>query len=262
MQPDPIMPAIFVSHGAPTLILQDSPTRRFLADLGGLVPRPTAIVAVSAHWCTRAPAVSSAARPDTVHDFHGFPEALYRLRYPAPGAPDLAARIAALLGAAGIATDTDPDQGLDHGGWVPAMLGWPAADIPILQLAVQPDSDAAHHRRVGLALAPLRAEGVLVVGSGSATHNLRALDRISGAQPAPWARAFDDWLCEAVVRGDADELVAWKERAPAARMNHPTDEHFLPLFAALGAAGERPRGEVLHRGFMAGSLSMSAFAFH
>lgn len=262
MPPESTMPAIFVSHGAPTLILEESPARRFLAGLGERLPRPTAIVAVSAHWCTQAPAVSSATRPETVHDFYGFPEPLYRLRYPAPGAPDLAARIETLLGDAGIAVERDPDQGLDHGGWVPAMLGWPEADIPILQLAVQPGRDAAHHYRQGLALAPLRAEGVLVLGSGGAVHNLRALDRTPGAEPAPWAQAFDDWLCDAVTKGAVEDLVGWTDRAPAARMNHPTVEHFVPLFVALGAAGERPRGEVLHRGFMAGSLSMSAFAFH
>ena len=184
------MPTVFVSHGAPTLILQESPARAFLASLGGLLPRPSAIVAVSAHWDTDVPAVSLARKPDTIHDFYGFPDALYRLRYAAPGAPDLADRVARLTGAA-----HDPHRGLDHGAWVPAMLGWPEADIPIFQLSIQPALGPAHHIALGRKLSPLREECVLVLGSGSATHNLRALVRgVADAEPEPWAREFDDWL--------------------------------------------------------------------
>src|SRR5579872_1323425 len=149
------MPTIFVSHGSPTLILEDHPARAFLASLGSLVPRPTAIVAVSAHWNTERPAVSGASRPETIHDFYGFPEALYRLHYAAPGAPELAKRVASLVGAA-----IDPAYGLDHGAWVPAMLGWPSADIPIFQLSVQPYLTPAHHLALGRKLAALRDEGV------------------------------------------------------------------------------------------------------
>ncbi len=166
------MPSIFVSHGAPTLILSDAPARTFLAGLGQQIPRPTGIVAVSAHWDTDVPAVSVVRRPDTIHDFYGFPEALYQLRYAAPGAPQLAEKVAKLTGAA-----HDHHRGLDHGAWVPAMLGWPEADIPIFQLSVQPALSPAHHIALGRKLAPLREEGVLVMGSGSAIHNLRALVR-------------------------------------------------------------------------------------
>ncbi len=147
------MPTLFVSHGPPTLILEDLPARAFLASLGQQVPRPKAIVAVSAHWNTDKPAVSTAARPDTVHDFYGFPDAFYRLHYAAPGAPELAERVAELTGAVRV-----PGQGLDHGAWVPAMLGWPEADIPIFQLSVQPHQSPAHHIALGRKLASLRAQ--------------------------------------------------------------------------------------------------------
>ena len=251
------MPTVFVSHGAPTLILQDTPARAFLASLGGLLPRPSAIVAVSAHWDTDVPAVSLARKPDTIHDFYGFPDALYRLRYAAPGAPDLAERVAKLTGAA-----HDPHRGLDHGAWVPAMLGWPEANIPIFQLSVQPDLGAAHHIALGRKLGILREEGVLVLGSGSATHNLRALVRdVANAEPEPWAREFDDWLAEAVESGDEAALADYRAQAPNARDAHPTDEHLLPLHVAYGAAGEGARGRALHRGFTLGNLSMASYAF-
>src|SRR5438445_91979 len=158
------LPTIFVSHGAPTLILDDVPARAFLVSLGRQLPKPKAIIAVSAHWDTDVPAVSLARKPETIHDFYGFPEALYRLRYAAPGAPELAERVAKLTGAA-----HDPHRGLDHGAWVPAMLGWPEADIPIFQLSVQPEESPAHHIALGRKLAALPEGGILVNASGSVT---------------------------------------------------------------------------------------------
>ena len=251
------MPTVFVSHGAPTLLLEDVPSRAFLASLGSQLPRPKAIVAVSAHWDTDGPAVSLAAKPDTIHDFYGFPEALYRLRYAAPGAPELAERVAKLTGAA-----HDRHRGLDHGAWVPAMLGWPEADIPIFQLSVQPQLSPAHHIALGRKLSALREEGILVMGSGSATHNLRALVRGGAAsEPEPWAQAFDDWLAETLEKGDETALADYRTRAPNARDAHPTDEHFLPLHVAYGAAGEGARGRALHRSFTLGNLSMASYAF-
>ncbi len=251
------MPTIFVSHGAPTLILDDVPARAFLASLGRQLPRPKAIIAVSAHWDTDVPAVSLARKPETIHDFYGFPEALYRLHYDAPGAPELAERVAKLTGAA-----HDPHRGLDHGAWVPAMLGWPEADVPIFQLSVQPEESPAHHIALGRKLECLREEGVLVMGSGSATHNLRALVRGGGElEPEPWAKAFDDWLAETLEKGDEAALADYRAQAPYAREAHPTDEHFLPLHVAYGAAGEGARGRALHRSFTLGNLSMASYAF-
>lgn len=251
------LPSIFVSHGAPTLVLSDAPARAFLAGLGQQIPRPTGIVAVSAHWTTDLPAVSLVRRPDTIHDFYGFPEELYRLRYDAPGAPALAEKVARLTGAA-----HDHHRGLDHGAWVPAMLAWPEADIPIFQLSVQPDLGPEHHIALGRKLASLREEGVLVMGSGSAIHNLRALvRREDDSEPEPWARAFDDWLAERLDAGDEAALADYRTRAPFAREAHPTEEHFLPLHVAYGAAGEGARGRALHRSFTLGNLSMAAYAF-
>jgi 4,5-DOPA dioxygenase extradiol len=255
------MPTLFVSHGSPTLILEDVPARAFLATLGQQVPQPTAIVAVSAHWNTDEPAVSLAARPQTIHDFYGFPDALYRLHYDAPGAPALAERVAGLTGAV-----RDPGYGLDHGAWVPALLGWPQADIPMFQLSVQPHLSPAHHIALGRKLAPLREEGVLILGSGSATHNLRRLVRGGPAakpdlRPEPWATEFDDWLAETLEKGDEAALVDYRARAPYAREAHPTDEHFLPIHVAFGAAGAGARGRALHRSFTLGNLSMASYAF-
>ncbi len=256
----PILPSVFVSHGAPTLALEPGDTGDFLRQLGTALPRPKAILCVSAHWTTGDPAVSTAAQPETIHDFGGFPEALYRIAYSAPGAPELAARVNTLLDAAGISNGSDPGRGLDHGAWVPLRLMYPAADIPTTQLSVQPHRDATWHYRLGAALAPLREEGVLILASGGAVHNLRELAWGGGATP-DWAQAFDDWLAGALAEGRMAELLDWKHAAPAARRAQPTDEHFLPLFVAWGAGGAKARGERLHRGFTFGSLSMAAFRF-
>ena len=251
------MPTLFVSHGSPMLFLEkDVPARAFLSTFGALVPKPKAIVAVSAHWNTEQPAVSLTAKPETIHDFYGFPEALYRLRYDAPGAPELADRVATLTGA------VRAEYGLDHGAWVPAMLGWPAADIPIFQLSVQPYLNPAHHIALGRKLAALRDEGILVMGSGSATHNLRRLVRgAHDTPPEPWAKAFDDWVADKVETGDEAALANYRTEAPNAKDAHPTDEHFLPLHVAFGAAGKGAHGKALHRSFTSGNLSMAAYAF-
>lgn len=252
----PVLPSVFVSHGAPTLTLETrSPGRAFLATLGARLGRPSAILAVSAHWTTRVPAVGGATAPETIHDFHGFPEELYRMRYPAPGAPALAQRVAGLTGAI-----VDPDQGLDHGAWVPLTLMYPEADIPVTQFAVQPGRSAADHIALGRQLEALRHEGVLILASGGAVHNLREFVYGTGGT-ARWATGFADWLDETLARGDSGALADWLSRSPDARRAHPTDEHFLPLPVALGAAGASPKAERLHAGFEHGSIGMQAYAF-
>jgi 4,5-DOPA dioxygenase extradiol len=257
-----MLPSLFLSHGAPTLPLEEVEARSFLSSLGGKLTRPRAILCVSAHWETSNPAVGTAERPATIHDFHGFPDALYRMRYAAPGAPDLARRTAGLLAGAGLACDLDPGQGLDHGAWVPLMLTYPEADIPVTQLSVQSGRDGAHHLALGHALAPLRAEGVLIIGSGGAVHNLRRLDwGRTGAGPADFAVQFDAWLADAVEAGRADEIADFRRTAPQAAMAHPSDEHFMPLLAALGAAGAGAKGRRLHHSYTYGSLSMAMFQF-
>ncbi len=254
------LPTLFVSHGPPTLALDEVPCRAFLRGLGDETGRPQAILCVSAHWETAHPCVSAAAEPETIHDFYGFPEPLYRLRYPAPGAPELGRRVAGLLDDAGIACDIDPGRGLDHGAWVPLMLMYAQADVPVAQLSIQAGGDGAHHLAVGRALESLRQDGVLVVASGNATHNLP--ERGGRDDPAyPWAKAFDDWLAEAIAAGRSDELVDYLGAAPEAARNHPSPDHYVPLLVAFGAAGAGARGRRLHASFLYATLSMAAFAF-
>jgi len=257
--------SLFVSHGSPTLIVDDCPARDFLVGLGATIERPTAILCISAHWETEVPTVSAAPHPETIHDFYGFPDPLYRLRYAPPGAPELAARVLELLGESGFSGALDPARGLDHGAWAPLKLVYPDADIPVTQLSIQHQLGPAHHLRVGQALAPLRDEGVLVLASGSLTHNLQEVmtefraDRPGAPAPA-WAREFDQWVDTTITEGRSTELAAYRERAPYAARAHPRDEHLLPLLVAAGVGGARG-GRRLHASFTFGSLSMGAFAF-
>ena len=249
-----MFPAIFVSHGSPTLPFDDVPARDFLRGLGAKLGTPKAILVASAHWDTPAPALNAVARNATIHDFTGFPKPLYELRYEAPGAPALAERAASLLGGASI----DAGRGLDHGAWVPLMLMYPGADIPVLQLSVQSRAGAAHHIALGRALAPLREEGVLILGSGGFVHNLRAIDWNGGPEPE-WSRAFAEWTHEKLLARDEAALADYRSRAPHAAMAHPTEEHFMPLFVAYGAGGAEV--ERLHTSATFGSLRMDAYSF-
>lgn len=254
-------PAVFVSHGAPTLAVEQNDTVEFLKRLGGELGRPESILCVSAHWNTEAPSVSGAERPETIHDFGGFSEELYRMRYLAPGAPNLAGRVRKLLDEAGCNCTVSPTRGLDHGAWVPLKLIYPEADVPVTQLSVQPLLGPEHHFKMGRALASLRAEGVLILATGSATHNL---SRIGHTEvPPAWASEFDEWLFRKVSDGAHEELLDYRRFAPHAAVAHPTDEHLLPLFVALGAGsgGFATRGRSLHRGWTWGSLSMAAYSF-
>jgi 4,5-DOPA dioxygenase extradiol len=256
---DRAWPALFLSHGAPTLVLEDMPARHFLASLGNRLGRPAAIVCASAHWQARLASVSGAERPETIHDFYGFPEALYRLRYPAPGAPELARRVADLCAAAGIACTIDPTRGLDHGAWNPLLLLYPKADLAVTQLSILTHGGPRAHHALGRALTALRREGVLVLASGGAVHNLQQF-HVDRDRPAPWALSFDEWLAETIVAGDEAALLGYRDTRPEAKAAHPTDDHLLPLFVALGAGGGDP-GQVLHRGFAHGSISMAAYAW-
>lgn len=252
------IPSIFVSHGAPTLVFEDIAARDFMAGLGAQLPRPEAILCISAHWETEEPTVGAAPQPATIHDFYGFPDALYRLRYAAPGAPELALRVTELVTSDGRRCLVDHDRGLDHGAWNPLMLIYPDADIPVAQLSIQSSLDPAHHAAIGRALRPLRDEGVLLLASGGAVHNLRQF-RVDPETAAPWAVSFDDWLADRIAAGDEQDLIAYRDTRPEARLAHPRDEHFMPLFVALGAGGGK--GHALHRSFAHGSLSMAAFAW-
>lgn len=251
-------PSLFVSHGAPTLPLENVAARDFLRGLFAARPKPQAVMIVSAHWETEAPEVSTAERPATIHDFWGFPDSLSKIVYAAPGAPEIAKRAASLLRSAGFAAREDSGRGLDHGAWVPLMLALDDSDVPVFQLSIQPRRDPAHHLAVGRAVATLRDEGVAVIGSGSATHNLRKLAWNDHKAVAPWAQAFDDWFAARVAAGDGEALLDYRARAPHAAEAHPTDEHLLPFYVAMGAGGE---GRRVHASFTHGALSMAAYEF-
>lgn len=257
----PALRPLFVSHGAPTLPFEDVPARQFLRDLGHTLPRPRAILMVSAHWSTPAPMANAVARNDTIHDFTGFPPALYQLHYPAPGDPALATRVADLLAAAGLPSSLDHRRGLDHGAWVPLMLAWPAADIPVVQLSIQSHLGPGHHLDLGRALAPLAHEGVLIIASGSFTHDLSSWRTQAGMDEPAWVSDFADWLDAALVAGRTCDLLAYRHLAPHAIRNHPTEEHLLPLFVALGAAGPDAAARRLHASHTHGVLRMDAYAF-
>lgn len=258
------MPSLFLSHGAPTLARADSATARFLDGLGAQLPLPRAIVIASAHYETRQVRVSGAAQPATIHDFGGFPAPLYQIRYPAPGDAALAARVVERLGAAGIDAAVDAGRGLDHGMWVPLLRMYPHAQLPVVGLSVLAGADGASaNHAVGRALEALRDEGVLVIGSGGLTHNLRELDWQAAADAAPvaYAAAFADWTHARLVAGDIDALLDWERTAPHARRNHPSPEHLMPLYTALGAGGARPRATRLHHAYEMGALCLDAWRF-
>jgi 4,5-DOPA dioxygenase extradiol len=258
-------PVLFVSHGAPTAALDRGPyaasLRRFGETLTG-ADRPAAIAVVSAHWQVRGPVgVTGAARPETVHDFSGFPEPLYRLRYDVPGDPRLAAQIAARLSGAGVPAVVSPSRGLDHGAWVPLLLSLPDASIPVVQVAL-PAVPPEALLGFGEALRPLRDEGVLLVASGGLVHNLGAVDFANpDAPPVAWAVEFDRWAWERAELQEREPLARWRRLAPHPAQAHPHTDHFDPLLVALGAAWPGERAESIFEGIAYQSLSLRTFVF-
>ncbi|WP_266169581.1 dioxygenase family protein [Dyella subtropica] len=258
----PALPSLYISHGSPMTALHPGQVGVRLAELAQALPRPKAIVIASAHWLARQPSVGGAARPETIHDFHGFPRELYDIHYPAPGAPALAAQVVELLDKAGLPTMLDPEQGLDHGAWVPLRLLYPNADIPVVPLSIQPKLGPEHQYIVGRALASLREEGVLVIGSGSITHNLHDFRLgYSEQNEAPYVRPFIDWIEQKLKASDTAALLDYRRQAPFAQRAHPTDEHLLPLYVALGAAGEQATAQRIDAGVDLGFLAMDIYRF-
>jgi len=255
------IPALFISHGSPMLALEDAPTTIFLRGLSSALPKPAAVIVASAHWDTAEPMVTGALHPKTIHDFQGFPKELYALRYPAPGDPVLAKRVQSLLDVAGLKASIDPARGLDHGAWNPLLLMYPKADIPVIELSVQPRQDARWHYRIGQALASLRKDNILIIGTGNLTHNLLEAFRGHHTQTPPWVTTFAEWVSQRVAEGDIESLLNWQKLAPHAQENHPTPEHFLPFFVALGAAGTPLQAKHLHEDVAMGLLAMDAYAF-
>ena len=252
--------SVFVSHGSPMHALQPGPAGAAWKAIADRFPSPKAILIASAHWETNLPMLTGSDKPETVHDFYNFPEPLYRLRYPAPGAPQVAKRAQALLKEAGFTAGIDGCRGLDHGAWSPLLYMYPKADVPVVQISLQPELGPRHHVKLGNSLRKLSDEGVLIIGSGHMTHNLRDWARGQGA-PAPYAREFQAWVFEKLKSRELEDLIEYRSRSAHGARAHPTDEHFLPLFFALGAAAEDAKPQRVYDAIDAGVLAMDAYVF-
>lgn len=250
-------PVLFISHGSPMRALEGGEWGAALRGLGSRLA-PEAILVVSAHWETDGPPrVTASPHPGVIHDFYGFPEALYGLNYRSPGSAAWAQRVQARLGEAGIPSALDPERPLDHGAWAPLIHLFPAADRPVLQLSLPLDRTPGRLHALGEALAPLRDEGLLIIGSGGVVHNLRRLlwHEPDAASPEPWAADFDAWAASRLLASDHDALMRWREEGPDPRAAHPSTEHWDPIFAALGAAGAA-KPEWIYEGWELGNLSL------
>lgn len=256
-------PALFVPHGAPTFALRPGAAGAVIAETARTLPPARAIVIVSAHWDTEVPTVGFAERPETIHDFRGFPEELYRIRYPATGCREAADELVAAIKAAGLPVAQDSGRGLDHGAWVPLRMMFPDADVPVIPLSIQSRGGPEQAWRLGRALAPLAERGFLIVGSGSITHNLRDFQmawRDGGRTPA-YVREFADWIAQRLEAGDLAALLDYRRQAPAAVQAHPSEEHLLPLHVALGAGGDGASARRLHAGVDDYVIAMDAWSF-
>lgn len=260
------MASLFLSHGGPNIVTDDSAARDFLKSLPAVIGRPKAIVIASAHFEEKGAAVVSDPAPEMIYDFGGFAPELYEMVYPAPGDPALAEKVASKLESAGIAARLIGKRGYDHGVWTPLLLAFPDADIPVVQLSIDPERDAEYHYRLGEAVAALAEEGVLIIGSGHITHNLAAVfGAMRGGARDPGAaekvEAFTGWLAEKLMARDTAALLDWREAAPFAKENHPSAEHLMPLFFAYGAGGAASRPERIHASRQYGFFAFDAWLF-
>jgi 4,5-DOPA dioxygenase extradiol len=258
-----VYPTLFVPHGAPTFALRPGAAGAALTAMAASLPLPRAIVILSAHWDTAVPTVGFAERPETIHDFWGFPDELYEIRYPATGCREASEEVVAALKAAGLPVATDASRGLDHGAWVPLRLMFPDADVPVIPLSIQSHGGPQQAYQLGQALAPLAARGFLIIASGNLTHNLRDYQlaaRNSGQTPA-YVRQFTDWLAEHLYSHDISALLDYRQQAPGGVQAHPSDEHLLPLYVALGAGGENAEATRFHAGIDDYVIAMDAFSF-
>ncbi len=254
-----LAPSLFISHGSPMFALEPGVLGPALQRIGDALSELNAIVIVSPHWQTQGVRVATTHAPETIHDFGGFPAPLYALQYTPPGAPTLAVEVVRMLVDAGFAASIDARRGLDHGAWVPLRYLKPDADVPVFQVSLPHDLDTAGALRLGRTLAPLRERGVLVIGSGSLTHNLYEFRQ--HIRDPEYAQAFADWVADALRRRDVDALVHYRERAPHAARAHPSEEHYLPLLVALGASDVGETATLIEGGMTYGVLSMDSFGF-
>ena len=258
-----ILPTLFVPHGAPTFALRPGAAGAAIAAAAKNLPLPRAIIIVSPHWDTAVPTVGSAERLETIHDFSGFPAELYSLQYPATGCPEAAQVVAAAITAAGLPVEFEPARGLDHGAWVPLRMMFPDADVPVIPLSLQSQGGPQQAYKLGQALAPLAAQGFLIIASGNITHNLQdyfVASRNGGQTPA-YVREFSEWMADHLAGGDIAEMLNYRQQAPHAVRAHPSDEHLLPLYLALGAAGSGAKVQRLHAGIDDYVIAMDAYKF-
>jgi 4,5-DOPA dioxygenase extradiol len=253
-------PVLFVGHGSPMNAIADNEYTRALAALGARLPRPEAVLCVSAHWLTQGSRVTGMAEPRTIHDFGGFPEALYRVRYSAPGSPALALLVRETVGGGRVEID-DSEWGLDHGAWTVLRHMYPKADVPVVQLGIDDGAPARRHFELGEKLRPLRDKGVLILGSGNVVHNLRRISFDDGAAPEPWAVEFEAWVKGRLVVRDHEALLGDLDTAPSGALAVPTTDHYDPLLYVLGASDARDKLRFEYEGMQNGSISMLSASF-
>lgn len=256
---------LFLSHGAPSIMSDDSPARRFFIGLPKSISRPSAIIVISAHWETEVVQISGSSQPKTIHDFSGFSQALYEANYPVPGSPEVAKKIQVALAQSGITSKINIEHGFDHGVWIPLSLMYPNADIPTVQISLCKTKDPEQHWQIGRALKHLMRDNVLIIGSGGLTHNLsEAAETMRGKLDIPtpnYATQFATWVDNTVCRDDMQSLKNWYTTAPGASRAHPTLDHFLPFLIARAAAGDNCQAKCIHRSFMYSCLSMNSYRF-
>lgn len=255
------LPTVFISHGPPTLLLENIPAREFLKDLGKTYRNVNAVLCISAHWITSKPTVNAVDMNDTIHDFYGFPSELYQLEYPAMGSTELAQTTADLINSGGLQCKIDYKRGLDHGAWVPFMLMYPDMKVPVFQLSIQQHMDPKAHLVLGNTIKSLRNEGVLILGSGGAVHPLGYAPLRPGAKTDQWAYDFDSWLTKSVTQGDNSAIINYNSVAPYPERAHPYPDHYMPLITAMGAAGDGANGEIIHHSWFWGDMGMGAYKF-
>lgn len=256
-----LMPVGFISHGAPVLAM-DQVKGRDLLNWANSIERPKALLVISAHWEKSPSTIGTTSSQELIYDFYGFPQPLYELKYPAPGAPELAESVKDLLHVEGIEFSESTDRGLDHGVWVPLLHMYPNADIPVLQLSLPSQLESRHLFHFGRVLAPLREQGILILGSGGITHNLREMNYEDNAEPQAWASDFEDWCCGVLTKWDLDSLINFRETSPQLFKVHPGLEHFLPLLVSAGAANSHSHQVSFPiKGFEFGNLSRTCVQF-
>lgn len=254
------LPVLFLGHGSPMYAIEPNEHTAAWEALGKTMQKPKAILAISAHWLTRGVWLTAMKQPPTIHDFGGFPEALFKQQYPAPGSPELAKRVANLVEPLMPATLEEEEWGLDHGTWSVLKYVYPNADVPIVQMSINAQLSEQEHYDLAKALKPLRDEGILIVASGNVVHNLRTIDWHENAKPLPWATQFNDYFKDRLAAHDLNALIHWRDAGEMARMSVPSPDHYWPLLYILGASDAQEPIHIVTDGIELGSISMLSFA--